>query len=347
MNSTGARCGGSDRGALARSAPSSWPCCANQSSIGAAPRADRGRRSGAAGAANPVGRQGKPERDAAAGLRHRHAQRRSRPAVFPRHRAGTGAGFGDRRDCAAKSAAAASAAGRSHLAGDDRAAAGGAESGPAPGRCRAGGRRRWRRRPAGETADKPPVEATVAGSRQPGDESPPVANRAGFECAGGRAAPATPPPLMACEIDDGAARCGGRKTDRTREAGESRRRGADAGGGCVGFARGRGRSRCAASGIAQASRSSEPNSGSMSAARIRSAACARCGAGLLKSRSNAALATLRPIIVIKESNNGLGMQLRLVAGPLSDAAAAAKICAALIENERACETRCSTVSALP
>jgi hypothetical protein len=58
--------------------------------------------------------------------------------------------------------------------------------------------------------------------------------------------------------------------------------------------------------------------------------------GLLKS--NAALASLRPIIVVKERDNGLGMQLRLVAGPLSDAAAAAKICAALIESERACET---------
>jgi hypothetical protein len=32
------------------------------------------------------------------------------------------------------------------------------------------------------------------------------------------------------------------------------------------------------------------------------------------------------------------MQLRLVAGPLNDAAAAAKICAALIESERACST---------
>jgi hypothetical protein len=60
--------------------------------------------------------------------------------------------------------------------------------------------------------------------------------------------------------------------------------------------------------------------------------------GLLKSRSNAVLATMRPIIVIRESNTGLGMQLRLVAGPLDDAAAAAKICAGLIENERACET---------
>ena len=47
---------------------------------------------------------------------------------------------------------------------------------------------------------------------------------------------------------------------------------------------------------------------------------------------------VRPIIVIRESNSGLGMQLRLVAGPLSDAAAAAKICAGLIESKRPCET---------
>jgi TolA-binding protein len=56
-------------------------------------------------------------------------------------------------------------------------------------------------------------------------------------------------------------------------------------------------------------------------------------------RSNAAaMASLRPIIVVKERSNGLGMQLRLVAGPLNDAAAAAKICAVLIESERPCET---------
>jgi hypothetical protein len=60
--------------------------------------------------------------------------------------------------------------------------------------------------------------------------------------------------------------------------------------------------------------------------------------GLLKTRANAPLAALRPIIVIKESSTGLGMQLRLVAGPLTDAAAAAKICAAMIANERPCET---------
>jgi hypothetical protein len=60
--------------------------------------------------------------------------------------------------------------------------------------------------------------------------------------------------------------------------------------------------------------------------------------GLLQSRSNAPLTTLRPIIVVREGSTGLGMQLRLVAGPLSDAAAAAKICAVLIENKRTCET---------
>ncbi|MGH6751496.1 MAG: hypothetical protein ACREDP_04955, partial [Bradyrhizobium sp.] len=60
--------------------------------------------------------------------------------------------------------------------------------------------------------------------------------------------------------------------------------------------------------------------------------------GLLKSRSNAALTALRPIIMVKESTKGLGMQLRLVAGPLNDAGAAARICAVLTENKRSCET---------
>jgi hypothetical protein len=60
--------------------------------------------------------------------------------------------------------------------------------------------------------------------------------------------------------------------------------------------------------------------------------------GLLKSRSNAPLAALQPLIVVKERDNGLGMQLRLVAGPLGDAAAAARICARLAESEHPCET---------
>jgi hypothetical protein len=58
--------------------------------------------------------------------------------------------------------------------------------------------------------------------------------------------------------------------------------------------------------------------------------------GLLKS--NSALAPLRPVIAVKENRNGLGLQLRLIAGPISDAAAAAKICAVLTESERSCET---------
>jgi hypothetical protein len=60
--------------------------------------------------------------------------------------------------------------------------------------------------------------------------------------------------------------------------------------------------------------------------------------GLLKSKANTALTTLRPIIVIKENSNGLGMQLRLVAGPISDAAAAARICATLTVSDRSCTT---------
>ncbi|UGY14366.1 hypothetical protein HAP48_0038355 [Bradyrhizobium septentrionale] len=60
--------------------------------------------------------------------------------------------------------------------------------------------------------------------------------------------------------------------------------------------------------------------------------------GLLKSKANAPLAALRPIIVIKENSNGLGMQLRLVAGPLNDAGTAAKICAGLSLIQRTCET---------
>jgi hypothetical protein len=60
--------------------------------------------------------------------------------------------------------------------------------------------------------------------------------------------------------------------------------------------------------------------------------------GLLKSKSNAELSTLRPIIVIREGSNGLGMQLRLVAGPINDAAAAAKICAGMIASGGTCAT---------
>ncbi|QDM32751.1 hypothetical protein FNL55_16380 [Tardiphaga sp. vice352] len=47
---------------------------------------------------------------------------------------------------------------------------------------------------------------------------------------------------------------------------------------------------------------------------------------------------LRPVMIIRERNGGYGMQLRLIAGPLGDAAAAARLCAVLIESKRACET---------
>ncbi|WP_407183084.1 hypothetical protein [Bradyrhizobium centrosematis] len=56
------------------------------------------------------------------------------------------------------------------------------------------------------------------------------------------------------------------------------------------------------------------------------------------TKSNPEIATLRPIIMIKEGTSGLGMQLRLGAGPLVNAAAAAKFCATLAENDRHCET---------
>jgi hypothetical protein len=54
--------------------------------------------------------------------------------------------------------------------------------------------------------------------------------------------------------------------------------------------------------------------------------------------SNAALKALNPIIMVRESKTGLGMQLRLAAGPLQDAATAAKICAALATTKGGCET---------
>ncbi|WP_041358896.1 hypothetical protein [Nitrobacter hamburgensis] len=58
---------------------------------------------------------------------------------------------------------------------------------------------------------------------------------------------------------------------------------------------------------------------------------------VLKSEAKE-LTSLHPIIVLKGRSKGGGVQMRLVAGPLADAAAAAKICAVLSENGRACET---------
>lgn len=60
--------------------------------------------------------------------------------------------------------------------------------------------------------------------------------------------------------------------------------------------------------------------------------------GVIKSNAQQ-LASLQPIIVVKERHDGLGMQLRLVAGPISDAAEAAKVCAGLLtESNRPCAT---------
>ena len=56
------------------------------------------------------------------------------------------------------------------------------------------------------------------------------------------------------------------------------------------------------------------------------------------SKSNTQLAALSPIIVVKESNTGLGMQLHLAAGPLGDAATAARICATVTGGDHSCET---------
>ena len=101
-----------------RSAPSSSPSTPTSRRIGM--RRDQVAAADLPGKrADPVRRQGKPGRGPAAGLRHRDPQRRSRPAVFPRHRAGTGPGFHDRRDCAAKSPQTAAASPQAATPADD------------------------------------------------------------------------------------------------------------------------------------------------------------------------------------------------------------------------------------
>lgn len=59
--------------------------------------------------------------------------------------------------------------------------------------------------------------------------------------------------------------------------------------------------------------------------------------GLAKSHKTQ-LDGLRPLIAVQERRNGLGLQLRLIAGPIKDAAAAARICAALEGANRDCKT---------
>ena len=59
--------------------------------------------------------------------------------------------------------------------------------------------------------------------------------------------------------------------------------------------------------------------------------------GLTKSHK-AQLEGLRPLLAVHERRNGLGLQLRLIAGPIKDAADAARICAALAQPDRGCKT---------
>jgi hypothetical protein len=50
------------------------------------------------------------------------------------------------------------------------------------------------------------------------------------------------------------------------------------------------------------------------------------------------IGSLQPMIAVREGHNGLGLRLHLLAGPLNDAAAAAKLCASLIASHHRCET---------
>jgi len=59
--------------------------------------------------------------------------------------------------------------------------------------------------------------------------------------------------------------------------------------------------------------------------------------GLRKSHPSQ-FAALRPVLSIRQNKNGLGLQVHVVAGPIADAAAAAKLCAALTADNRQCET---------
>jgi len=49
-------------------------------------------------------------------------------------------------------------------------------------------------------------------------------------------------------------------------------------------------------------------------------------------------AALRPVLAIRPGKNGLGLQVHVVAGPIPDAAAAARLCAMLSADDRDCET---------
>jgi hypothetical protein len=50
------------------------------------------------------------------------------------------------------------------------------------------------------------------------------------------------------------------------------------------------------------------------------------------------LATLTPVLSIKQGGKGIGLQVHVVAGPITDAATAARLCAVLAADDRPCET---------
>src|SRR5262245_36613333 len=56
-----------------------------------------------------------------------------------------------------------------------------------------------------------------------------------------------------------------------------------------------------------------------------------------KSRHGALLDDLRPVIAIRESTRGGGIELRLVAGPIANAAAAARLCSAIVGTGALCQ----------
>jgi hypothetical protein len=59
--------------------------------------------------------------------------------------------------------------------------------------------------------------------------------------------------------------------------------------------------------------------------------------GVRKSHASE-MAALRPVLAIRQAKNGLGLQVHVVAGPIPDAAAAARLCAMLVADDRSCET---------
>lgn len=56
------------------------------------------------------------------------------------------------------------------------------------------------------------------------------------------------------------------------------------------------------------------------------------------AKANKELEALRPVVAIQEHQGGGRLHLRLLAGPLDDAAEAAKICASLASRQQPCET---------